>query len=93
MSEQLLSVQVEQPAPDFNAVVVMPDDSVNENFKLSDYRGKYVLLLFYPYDFTFVCPTEILEFNRKLGQFKEKGDEAMKPTPESVASYLRKHGK
>ena len=51
-----MSVLVTQPAPDFTAAAVMPDGSIKEDFKLSDLRGKYVVLFFYPLDFTFVCP-------------------------------------
>ena len=56
-----MSVLVAQPAPDFKAQAVMPDGSFQE-ISLSDYRGKYVLLFFYPLDFNFVCPTEIIAF-------------------------------
>lgn len=49
-----MSVLVGKPAPDFSATAVMPDGSFKANFKLSDYKGKYVALFFYPLDFTFV---------------------------------------
>ena len=55
-----MSVLVQKEAPDFEAQAVMPDGSF-KNVKLSDYRGKYVVLFFYPLDFTFVCPTEIMK--------------------------------
>jgi peroxiredoxin (alkyl hydroperoxide reductase subunit C) len=70
-----MSIHVTKQAPDFTAVAVMGDNSFNENFKLSDYRGKYVILFFYPLDFTFVCPTEILAFDRALEKFREKNCE------------------
>ena len=57
-----------QAAPDFKATAV-----VNGQFKeisLSDYKGKYVVLFFYPLDFTFVCPTEITGFNDRYSDFK-----------------------
>ncbi len=56
-----LSPRIQAPAPDFRAQAV-----VNGDFKevsLSDYRGKYLVLYFYPLDFTFVCPTEIIAFS------------------------------
>lgn len=65
-------VQVTQPAPDFTATAVMPDNSFNDKFQLSGYRGKYVVLFFYPLDFTFVCPSEIIAFDKKLKEFKER---------------------
>ncbi len=68
-----MSVQVTQSAPDFKATAVMPDNTFNEKFQLSDYRGKYVLLFFYPLDFTFVCPSEILAFNARIKDFQERG--------------------
>ena len=67
-----MSFHVTKPAPDFTAVAVMGDNSFNENFKLSDYRGKYVVLFFYPLDFTFVCPSEIIAFDKSLKQFQAK---------------------
>ena len=67
-----MSVQVTQPAPDFTATAVMPDNSFNEKFQLSDYKGKYVLLFFYPLDFTFVCPSEIIAFDKRLKDFHDR---------------------
>ena len=67
---------VTQKAPDFTAQSVMPDDSFTD-LSLSSYRGKYVLLFFYPLDFTFVCPSEILAFNALLPRFKEKNCEVI----------------
>jgi peroxiredoxin (alkyl hydroperoxide reductase subunit C) len=75
-------------APDFTAQAVMPDNSINESFRLSDLQGKYVVLFFYPLDFTFVCPTEILEFNRKLDEFKELGAEVVGVSVDSQFSHL-----
>jgi peroxiredoxin 2/4 len=69
-----MSYLVTKPAPDFKAQAVMPDNSFAE-LKLSDYRGKYVLLFFYPLDFTFVCPSEIIAFNKALPQFKQRNAE------------------
>ena len=60
-----MSFLVAKPAPDFTATAVMPDNTFKADFKLSDYRGKYVVLYFYPLDFTFICPTEIAEFGKR----------------------------
>lgn len=65
-----------KPAPDFKAQAVMPDNSFKE-ICLSDYRGKYVYLLFYPLDFTFVCPSEILAFDRAYEEFTKRNCEVL----------------
>ena len=62
---------VTKEAPDFTAQAVMPDNSFAE-LKLSSYRGKYVVLFFYPLDFTFVCPSEIIAFDAALAKFEKK---------------------
>jgi len=62
---------VTREAPDFAAQAVMPDNSFAE-LKLSSYRGRYVVLFFYPLDFTFVCPSEIIAFDKVLSQFEAK---------------------
>ncbi len=67
---------VTKPAPDFKATAVMPDNSFQE-ISLSDYKGKKVVLFFYPLDFTFVCPTEIIAFDRRLDEFKKRGVEVL----------------
>ncbi len=79
---------VTNEAPDFTAIAVMPDNTFNEAFKLSDMRGKYVLLFFYPLDFTFVCPSEILAFNKAVGVFKEKNCEVVGVSIDSHFSHL-----
>jgi peroxiredoxin (alkyl hydroperoxide reductase subunit C) len=66
-----MSTLVTRQAPDFTATAVMADNSFGE-IRLSDYRGKYTLLFFYPLDFTFVCPSEILAFNRRVEEFNKK---------------------
>ena len=62
-----------QKAPNFTAAAVMADGSIKEDFSLSDYAGKYVVLFFYPLDFTFVCPSEILAHNSRVKAFAERG--------------------
>lgn len=66
-----MSTLVTREAPDFTAQAVMPDNSFAE-LKLSSYRGKYVVLFFYPLDFTFVCPSEIIAFDAALARFESK---------------------
>ncbi len=67
---------VTQQAPDFKATAIMPDNTFKE-IALSDYRGKKVVLFFYPLDFTFVCPTEILAFEHRLEEFHKRGVEVL----------------
>jgi peroxiredoxin (alkyl hydroperoxide reductase subunit C) len=78
---------VTKQAPDFAAQAVMPDDSFTE-LKLSSYKGKYVLLFFYPLDFTFVCPSEILAFNAQLPRFKEKNCEVIGVSVDSQYTHF-----
>jgi len=82
-----LTTLVTQEAPDFTAQAVMPDNSFAE-LKLSDYRGKYVVLFFYPLDFTFVCPSEILAFNKRVAEFKEKNCELIGVSVDSRFTHL-----
>ena len=83
-----MSTHVTKQAPDFTAVAVMPDNTFNENFSLSDYRGKYVVLFFYPLDFTFVCPSEIIAFDKALDRFKEKNCEVIGVSIDSQFTHL-----
>lgn len=82
-----MSVQVTQPAPDFTATAVMPDNSFNEAFSLSAFQGKYVVLFFYPLDFTFVCPSEIIAFDKKLDEFKSRNCEVIGVSVDSHFSH------
>src|SRR3954470_12109878 len=68
-----MSVLVGKPAPDFTAAAVMPDGEIVENFSLKDYlAGDYGLVFFYPLDFTFVCPSEILAYSNRVPQFEDR---------------------
>ncbi|OCC14626.1 Alkyl hydroperoxide reductase subunit C-like protein [Dissulfuribacter thermophilus] len=79
---------VTNPAPDFTATAVMPDNSFKEDFTLSSYKGKYVCLFFYPLDFTFVCPSEILAFNKRLQEFKDRNCEVIGVSVDSHYTHL-----
>ncbi len=83
-----MSTLVTNSAPDFTATAVMPDNSFKEDFTLSDYKGKYVVLFFYPLDFTFVCPSEILAFNKALDKFKAANCELIGCSIDSQFSHL-----
>jgi len=78
---------VTQQAPDFTADAVMPDNSFGQ-ITLSSFKGKYVVLFFYPLDFTFVCPSEILAFNKKLDEFKKRNCEVVGVSVDSKFTHL-----
>ncbi len=82
-----MSVLVTKEAPDFTAAAVLPDGSIKEDFKLSDLRGKYVVLFFYPLDFTFVCPTEIIAHDKRLDEFKKRKVEVVAVSIDSQFSH------
>ncbi|MBN2803575.1 MAG: peroxiredoxin [Deltaproteobacteria bacterium] len=71
-----MSSLVTRQAPEFAAQAVFGNNEIKE-LKLSDYKGKYVVLFFYPLDFTFVCPSEIIAFDKELEKFKKKGAEVI----------------
>jgi peroxiredoxin (alkyl hydroperoxide reductase subunit C) len=81
-----MSVLVGRPAPEFKTTAVYGKDF--KEVRLSDFRGKYVVLFFYPLDFTFVCPTELVAFQDKLGEFKERGVEVLGCSVDSQFSHL-----
>jgi len=80
-----MSIQVGQEAPDFQ-LQGFEGDGFKE-IRLSDYRGKWVVLFFYPLDFTFVCPTEIIAFNKKLSEFQKLGAVVLGASVDSVYSH------
>lgn len=81
-----MSVLVTQPAPEFKAQAVMPDGTFKE-ITLSGYKGKYVLLFFYPLDFTFVCPTEIIAFSDRAQEFEALGVQILGVSVDSHFSH------
>ena len=81
-----MAVLVGKQAPDFKAQAVMPDGSFQE-LSLEQYRGKNVILFFYPLDFTFVCPSEIIAFDNHLSEFKERGTEVIGVSVDSHFSH------
>ncbi len=82
-----MSVLVTKPAPDFKAEAVLKDGSFAE-LTLSQFKGKYVLLFFYPLDFTFVCPTEIIAFSDRCKEFTDIGVEVIGVSVDSHFSHL-----
>lgn len=78
---------VTKEAPDFTAQAVMPDNQFSE-LSLSSFRGKYVVLFFYPLDFTFVCPSEIIAFDKQLAEFKKRNAEVIGVSVDSHFTHL-----
>ena len=78
---------VTKKAPEFKTMAVMPDNSIKE-VSLSDYKGKKVVLFFYPLDFTFVCPTELLAFDKRLGDFESRGVQVLGCSVDSRWAHL-----
>ena len=74
-------------APDFTADAVLPDNTFGQ-ITLSSFKGKNVVLFFYPLDFTFVCPSEILAFNKKLEEFKSRNTEVIGVSVDSKFTHL-----
>ena len=83
-----MSSLVTQEAPDFTATAVLPDNTFNAEFQLSALRGKHVLLFFYPLDFTFVCPSEIIAFGKKVEEFKKRNCEVVGVSVDSHFTHL-----
>ena len=82
-----MGVLVGKKAPDFTAKAVR-ENTIIEDYKLSDLKGKYVVLFFYPLDFTFVCPTELHAFNEKLEDFRSRNAEVVAVSVDSHFSHL-----
>lgn len=83
-----MSVLVGRQAPEFNVEAVASGSQFVDSCKLSDYRGKYVVLFFYPLDFTFVCPTELHAFQEKLDEFAKRNVEVIGCSVDSKFSHL-----
>ena len=83
-----MSTLVGHRAPGFTATAVMPDDTFYEDFSLDMLLGRYVVLFFYPLDFTFVCPSEILAFNRRLDDFHDRDCDVVGVSVDSHYAHL-----
>ncbi|MFW6169142.1 MAG: peroxiredoxin [Planctomycetota bacterium] len=82
-----MATLVTQQAPDFSSQAVLPDNSFAE-LKLSSYRGQYVVLFFYPLDFTFVCPSEIIAFDKAVTTFEQKNTQLIGVSVDSHFTHL-----
>ncbi len=84
-----MSVLVGKRAPDFTASAVMPNNEIQDNFNLHNYiKGKIGVLFFYPLDFTFVCPSEIIAFSNRLEEFKKRNTEVIGVSVDSKFTHL-----
>ena len=84
-----MPVLVGKKAPDFTAAAVMPNNEIKDNFNLHSYlKGKIGVLFFYPLDFTFVCPSEIIAFSNRLEEFKSRGAEVIGVSVDSKYTHL-----
>ncbi len=84
-----MQVFVGKTAPDFTATAVMPDGSLDANFNLRNYsNGHKTIIFFYPLDFTFVCPSEIIAFNNRLGEFSSRNTKVISVSIDSHFSHL-----
>jgi peroxiredoxin (alkyl hydroperoxide reductase subunit C) len=84
-----MAVLVGKQAPDFTAPAVMPDNQINDKFNLKQYlSGRIGVVFFYPLDFTFVCPSEILAFNNRVEEFKSRGAEIIAVSVDSHFTHL-----
>jgi len=79
--------KVGQKAPDFTMSTTENIETLDHVVKLEDYQGKWLILFFYPLDFTFVCPTEIRGFNSKLAEIRKIGAEVLGVSTDSVYSH------
>jgi len=83
-----MTLLLQKPAPDFTAPAVMPDGSIREAYSLSDSHGAYRILFFYPFDFSFVCPTELLALHDAMEAFRERECQVMAISTDSQFSHL-----
>lgn len=84
-----MAVLVGKQAPDFTAIAVMGDNTINETFNLSSQiKDKYGVIFFYPLDFTFVCPSELLAFDHRLKEFQDRNVEVIGVSIDSHFTHL-----
>jgi len=82
-----MTAKVGQKAPDFQMSSTKDLETLDQVVRLSDYQGKWLVMFFYPLDFTFVCPTEIKGFDKRLADFQKSGAEILGVSTDSVYSH------
>jgi peroxiredoxin (alkyl hydroperoxide reductase subunit C) len=83
----MAEAKVGQPAPQFDMPSTKNLERLNENVQLDDYKGRWLVLLFYPLDFTFVCPTELTAFSDRYEDFEGIGAAVIGVSTDSVHSH------
>jgi len=83
-----MAVLVGRPAPDFTATAVLGNNEIREITLSSFTKGKYAVVFFWPFDFTFVCPTEIIAFDHRLEEFRKRGVEVIGVSIDSEHTHL-----
>uniref|UniRef100_F6QQZ3 thioredoxin-dependent peroxiredoxin n=1 Tax=Ciona intestinalis TaxID=7719 RepID=F6QQZ3_CIOIN len=83
---QSTKAQISKPAPDWEGTAIV--DGEIKTIKLGDYKGKYLIFFFYPLDFTFVCPTEIIAFSDRVAEFKKINAEVVAASVDSHFTHL-----
>jgi len=83
-----MAVLVGKPAPDFTANAVMGDNTIRSFTLSKETQGKYAVIFFYPLDFTFVCPSELIAFDHRLDEFKKRGVEVIGVSIDSQFTHL-----
>lgn len=84
-----MAVLVGKPAPDFTAAAVLGNNDIKEDFNLSSHiKGKAAVIFFWPLDFTFVCPSELIAFDHRLEEFKKRGIEVVGVSIDSHFTHL-----
>ncbi len=88
MNEEFNYLQIGHPAPDFTAPAYLPSsDDVDGKVSLSDFKGKWTLLFFYPLDFTFVCPTELIKLGEMSDEFEKNNCQIVAASIDSAFSH------
>ncbi len=83
-----MAVLVGKPAPDFTAQAVMGNNEIRDFTLSQEINGKYAVVFFYPLDFTFVCPSELIAFDHRLDEFKQRGVEVIGISIDSQYNHL-----
>jgi peroxiredoxin (alkyl hydroperoxide reductase subunit C) len=82
-----VELKVGKPAPDFNMVTTKNLEKLDERVSLADYKGKWLVLFFWPFDFTFVCPTEVTAFSDHIDEFRDLDCEVLGVSVDSVYTH------
>ena len=82
-----MAVLVGKKAPNFNASAVLGGNDIVDNFSLDQFKGKYIVLFFYPKDFTFVCPSELHAFQDRISDFEDRNTQIIAVSTDTEQSH------